>query len=301
MIINNPQEYFVIVRSISCTELGLGEDRCFRNEGSMGNAGNEDDASNMYNQGNNAGYPSNIYSQGNTQGTGYQGNTGNTSYQGGTNYQVNTGSSDGSGNMYNPGSMNYQGSMSGLDNLIEERVKYFFFKIADLCVNASMDQVYTILKTVYTAVIKAHLNYVPCFAKVKNGEVKGVTVDSAIEKQLDEFKKLYEYHVNKFGCTTAAKSLDENTFNSKINEIDTEIDNTIKNLVPRLENASMDDVLNLYLLGMKTVIGLLVQYVPCFNKAQNGVNGMSLEQIADVHYNYVRDKFKEYTNMLKCK
>lgn len=299
MIINNPQEYFVIVRSISCTELGLGEDRCFRNEGSMGNAGSEDNVSNMNNQGS--------YNPGSAN---YQGNTGNGNNEGDTGYQGKAGKPNSSGNQgvgnnigtgYNQESVNYQGSMSGLDNLIVEKVKYFFFKIADLCVNASMDQVYTILKTVYTAVIKAHLNYVPCFAKVKNGEVKGVTVDSAIEKQLDEFKKLYEYHVNKFGCTTTAKSLDENTLNSKINEIDTEIDNTIKNLVPRLENASMDDVLNLYLLGMKTVIGLLVQYVPCFNKAQNGVNGMSLEQIADVHYNYVRDKFKEYTNMLKCK
>lgn len=299
MIINNPQEYFVIVRSISCTELGLGEDRCFRNEGSMGNAGSEDNVSNMNNQGS--------YNPGSAN---YQGNTGNGNNEGDTGYQGKAGKPNSSGNQgvgnnigtgYNQESVNYQGSMSGLDNLIVEKVKYFFFKIADLCVNASMDQVYTILKTVYTAVIKAHLNYVPCFAKVKNGEVKGVTVDSAIEKQLDEFKKLYEYHVNKFGCTTAAKSLDENTLNSKINEIDTEIDNTIKNLVPRLENASMDDVLNLYLLGMKTVIGLLVQYVPCFNKAQNGVNGMSLEQIANVHYNYVRDKFKEYTNTLKCK
>lgn len=299
MIINNPQEYFVIVRSISCTELGLGEDRCFRNEGSMGNAGSEDNVSNMNNQGS--------YNPGSAN---YQGNTGNGNNEGDTGYQGKAGKPNSSGNQgvgnnigtgYNQESVNYQGSMSGLDNLIVEKVKYFFFKIADLCVNASMDQVYTILKTVYTAVIKAHLNYVPCFAKVKNGEVKGVTVDSEIEKQLDEFKKLYEYHVNKFGCTTAAKSLDENTLNSKINEIDTEIDNTIKNLVPRLENASMDDVLNLYLLGMKTVIGLLVQYVPCFNKAQNGVNGMSLEQIANVHYNYVRDKFKEYTNTLKCK
>lgn len=299
MIINNPQEYFVIVRSISCTELGLGEDRCFRNEGSMGNAGSEDNVSNMNNQGS--------YNPGSAN---YQGNTGNGNNEGDTGYQGKAGKPNSSGNQgvgnnigtgYNQESVNYQGSMSGLDNLIVEKVKYFFFKIADLCVNASMDQVYTILKTVYTAVIKAHLNYVPCFAKVKNGEVKGVTVDSEIEKQLDEFKKLYEYHVNKFGCTTAAKSLDENTLNSKINEIDTEIDNTIKNLVPRLENASMDDVLNLYLLGMKTVIGLLVQYVPYFNKAQNGVNGMSLEQIANVHYNYVRDKFKEYTNTLKCK
>ena len=83
---------------------------------------------------------------------------------------------------------------------LEKKVRYLFFKLSDLVKISENEDIYYICERVLESISLVHVNNIPCFKGIKEKEVSGIDEKNFIKYCLGSFKKIYDYHVNKFKC-----------------------------------------------------------------------------------------------------
>ena len=191
-----------------------------------------------------------------------------------------------------------------VERVVEKNIEYLFFKVKDLLKMTSEEDYYKVFEGVYKSILLAHVNNVPCFSVIKGKTVNGMNAKKALEVHLAKFKKNYDFHIKAFECfqddSRESKTLTQNGVDIKIATISNEISTIFKAFIAKIGMVSIEKVLNLHIFMIETIFNLLVNNVPCFEKAKGGIKGMTLEEKKHMHIEAFKKIFNEHVKLLNC-
>lgn len=187
---------------------------------------------------------------------------------------------------------------------LEKKVRYLFFKLSDLVKISENEDIYYICERVLESISLVHVNNIPCFKGIKEKEVSGIDEKNFIKYCLGSFKKIYDYHVNKFKCDINTeknnKTLTKKKLEVKLKNIDNEIEELFEELYEKVGFKSNKYILDIHIFMFTSILNLLIEDLPCFIEVKKQLKETELKAIIKMHVINFTEAFNECSKQFKC-